>query len=404
MPVALTEAERLIAPMDPNMQRFNARAVQARGLDPFPWYAQMRAASPMWYAAEFDAWFAFGYDDVLALVNDPHTFSSQRGISVGEQGRRRGSILSSDPPRHNQLRALVSQAFTPRAIEQMATEIQRIVNELLDAVADAGRMDVIVDLAYPLPVTVIADMLGVPVDLRATFKAWSDQVVSPSLAEAAMGGLALEAYFRGEIARRRAAADHPGDLVDRLLHASIDGEPLGDDDIVDFCTLLLVAGNETTTNLIGNALWTFDEHPAVMDELRAEPALLPGAIEEVLRFRSPVQRLSRRALMETTLGGQALPAGTLVFGWLGSANRDETIFPNAATFDIHRDAQRNLAFGHGIHACLGAPLAKLETQIALATVLARLRALQRDTSQPLAPTPSFFALGLQHLAMTFTVA
>lgn len=388
--------------MEPIANRFNVRSVQTRGLDPFPWYAEMRANHPMYYAEEFDAWFAFRHDDVLALVNDPRTFSSRRGMGVGELGRQRGSILSSDPPRHNQLRALVSQAFTPRAIEQMAGDIQRIVNELLDAVADAGRMDVITDLAYPLPVTVIADMLGVPADLRATFKQWSDQVVSPSLTEAAMGGLALEGYFRDEIARRRAANSHPGDLVDRLLLANIDGEPLGDDDIVDFCTLLLVAGNETTTNLIGNALWTFDEHPAVMDELRANPALMTGAIEEVLRYRSPVQRLSRRALADATLGGQAIPNGTLVFGWLGSANRDEAIFPHAETFDIHRDAQRNLAFGHGIHACLGAPLAKLETQIALNTMLQRFHSIQRDRSIALEPTPSFFALGVQHLPMTFT--
>jgi len=300
------------------------------------------------------------------------------------------------------LRALVSQAFTARAIEQLAANIQAIVDAALDAVASSGRMDIVADLAYPLPATVIADMLDVPRDQQATFKRWSEQIAGFSNAEAAEASMGLETYFRSQLARRK---DAPGeDLIGRLMQARIDEVPLTDDEIVDFCSLLLVAGNETTTMLIGNALWTFTDQPEVMEQLRAQPELLPGAIEEVLRYRSPVQRVNRRTLADITFGGKTIPAGQMIFAWLGSANRDETVFPDPDTFDIRRDARQNLAFGHGVHACLGAPLAKLEAEIALRTLLDRFRDIQRDASVSLEPAPSFFGLGLLRLPITFTAA
>lgn len=369
-----------------------------QALNPFPWYHHMREFQPINYQPQYHSWQVFRYDDVQRVLSDHAKFSSSFS---GGQGRDplSVSLISMDPPRHRQLRNLVTQAFTPRAVAQLSGRITTIVNNLLDQIIATGRMDVIDDLAYPLPVIVIAEMLGIPQEDRQRFKIWSDAVVGASYPGGGNPEAEMSAYFLTMIERRRREAKD--DLISALLNAQIDGQHLNQQELLGFCILLLVAGNETTTNLIGNAFLCFDEHPEVMEQLRAEPALIPEAIEEVLRYRSPVQFMYRRAAADITLGGQEIRAGQTVIAWIGSANRDERQFPNPDLFDIKRMPNRHLAFGHGIHFCIGAPLARLEAKIALTIMLKRLQDIQCVRSVRLESTGSAIVYGVQHLPITF---
>ena len=370
------------------------RSVSKMGLNPFPWYREMREQDPVHFDDAAQVWELFDYQNIHEVLRQPTLFSSERGRQVSGT-EKRGSILSTDPPRHNKLRSLIAQAFTPRAIGRMEDRIRAIVIELLNAGTRDGKIDIISQLAYPLPVIVIAEMLGIPPEERNSFKQWSDDVVSDSTERALRGYEELDRYFRGIVTQRRKMPWD--DLVSDLLAAHLDDEPLTDDEIIDFCILLLVAGNETTTNLIGNAILCFDEYPETLAEIRTDPSLLPGAIEEVLRFRSPVQRISRVPTADIALGGKQIKANQPIFLWPASANRDERQFPQAETFDIRRSPNRHLAFGSGIHACIGAPLARLETRVAFECLLARFSSLSRDRSMPLQPIQSFFGYGVEHL-------
>ncbi|HEY0755211.1 MAG TPA: cytochrome P450 [Ktedonobacteraceae bacterium] len=370
------------------------RAVSKMGLNPFPWYREMREKDPVHFDEQARIWEIFTYQDILVILKNPALFSSERARQISQDGLS-GSILSTDPPRHNKLRGLVSQVFTPRAIARLEDRMRAIVNELLDAGVKDGRLDIISDLAYPLPVIVIAEMLGIPASERDMFKRWSDDVVSNLWERAVEGYQELNRYFREIVGQRRKMPWD--DLISDLLSARLDGEPLTEDEIVNFCNLLLVAGNETTTNLIGNAVLCFDEYPESLAQIRADHSLLPDAIEEVLRFRSPVQRMSRIPLTDTSLRGKLLKADQPVFLWIAAANRDEQQFPESETFDIKRTPNRHLAFGSGIHACLGAPLARLETRVAFECLLERFQTLQRDQTVSLQPIQSFFGYGVEHL-------
>jgi cytochrome P450 len=303
----------------------------------------------------------------------------------------------------------VTQAFTPRGVAQLAGRITAIVNELLDAVAargqtgqmgNTGHMDIIDDLAYPLPVIVIAEMLGIPQEDRERFKIWSDIIVGAANSGGGNPQVEMSAYFLNMIEQR--SRERKDDLISALLDAQIGGEHLDLRELLGFCILLLVAGNETTTNLIGNAILCFDEHPEVYEQLRAEPELIPGAIEEVLRYRSPVQFMYRRAAADVTFKEQEIRAGQMVLAWIGSANRDEAQFPNADDFDIKRTPNRHIAFGHGIHFCLGAPLARLEAKIALTMLLERFYDIKRVPGVQLEETGSNIVFGVKHLPITFS--
>ena len=363
----------------------------------YAWYRSIRESQPVFYDTESGAWLVFRYDDVQQILLDPATFSSRRDDpSDNPLG---ASILGSDPPRHRQLRNLATQAFTPRTVARLEPRITSIVNDLLDQVADKGEMEVIRDLAFPLPVTVIAELLGIPVADQRQFKQWSEAIVGISEEAYLTAQQEMALYFLSLIAQRRSVPQD--DLITALIEAEVDGEHLPDMELLGFCILLLVAGHETTTNLIGNAILCFDEHPHVMDELRAEPALLPSAIEEVLRYYSPVKSLGRIATVDTVLRGQHIKAGQFVLPIFSSANRDEEQFPNANTFDIRRIPNRHIAFGHGIHFCLGAPLARLEARIALGAVLERFSHIRRDRSVPLQLKESGVIFGLQSLPVTF---
>jgi cytochrome P450 len=366
-------------------------------LNPFPWFRQMRQSAPVVFNDQQGMWSIFKYADAQRILTD-HAFFSSQAYSEGDNPIGR-SMINMDPPRHHQLRALVSLAFTPRAVARLEQRITAVTDELLDAVESQGQMDVIDDLAGPLPTTIIAEMLGIPIEDREKFKLWTNQLIGSAPHEGVDPQRVMAEYYRQVFeARRREPRD---DLVSALLAAQVDGEHLDETDLLGFCILLLLAGNETTTTLLGNALQTFAEHPEVMEELRADPSLIPGAIEEVLRYRSPVRLLLRVTLQEVMLGEQTLPADAGIVAWLASANRDEEQFPHPDTFDIHRTPNRHLAFGHGIHFCLGAPLARLETRIALEAMLTRWTEIRRANQEPLEPLGSFVLLGLRHLPMIF---
>ncbi len=381
------------------------------GLDPFGWYEMMRASMPVMYASDRGFAAVFRYDDVQHVLSDYATFSSQFGGPSGNAGvgPLGASLISADPPRHRDLRSLVNQAFTPRAVAALAPRITQIVDELLDAVAASGKMDIVDDLAYPLPVIVIAELMGIPPERRADFKRWSDAIVSGERQRqpGAAGGYTsaqgeMTEYFREVIEQRR---EQPGDdLISALLRSEIDGEHLSERELLGFCILLLVAGNETTTNLIGNAILCFDDTPGVWERLREEPALIPSAVEEVLRYRSPVQAMFRVVKQDTQIGEQSLPAGTRMLAWIGSANRDEAQFPNAGGFAIERTPNRHLAFGYGIHFCLGAPLARLEARIALEEMTRRLPRLRRVREVELEPLGGPIIFGARRLPVTFDAA
>jgi cytochrome P450 len=346
-------------------------------------------------------WGVFCYDDVQEVLSNYAAFSSQ---FQGEAPQRASnplaaSLISLDPPRHRQLRALVSQAFTPRAIEALAPRISTIVDELLDRALPAGQIELVSALAEPLPVIVIAELLGIPSADRARFKVWSDAVVS-----FAAGGMSsfqaqreMVAYFMRTIEERRRAPS--ADLISALLRAEVAGEQLSLPELLGFCVLLLVAGNETTTNLIGNAMLCLAERPDVWAQLRAEPARISQAVEEVLRFRSPVQAMFRVTTREVTLRDQHLPPGAPLVAYIGSANHDETRFAAPENFDITRSGERNIAFGHGIHYCLGAPLARLEARIALRGLAERIVAFEREPGQALQAIPSSIVYGVRRLPL-----
>ena len=368
-------------------------------LNPFPRYRLMRESHPVFYQPQYQFWQVFRYEDVQRVLSDYTSFSSAMGGGGQRQDPLGSSLVTMDPPRHRQLRNLVTQAFTPRNVARLSDRITAIINELLDQVAATGSMDVIDDLAYPLPVIVIAEMLGIPQEDRERFKLWSDAVVGATDHAGGDPQAEMSEYFLDMIEQR--SRERKDDLISALLDAQIDGQYLNQRELLGFCVLLLVAGNETTTNLIGNALLCFDEHPEVYEQLRAESELIPGAIEEVLRYRSPVQFMYRRAAANVTIGEHEIQAGQMVLAWIGSANRDEAQFPDPDRFDIRRTPNRHIAFGHGIHFCLGAPLARLEAKIALIMLLERFHEIKRVPGVQLEPIGSNLVFGVKHLPITF---
>lgn len=391
----------------------------------YDWFAQMRATQPVWLDEESDCWHVFRYDDVLRVATDYATFSSERRPQDLRRFNTRSgqapSLLTMDPPQHRQYRNLVSPSFTPRALAPLSGRIQEIVQELLDAVRPKGSMDLIADFAYPLPTTVIAELLGVPISDRPMFKRWADTLFArqlsdtdlihaevvelerrPDFQRAKQATLDMEAYFERALDERR--REPHNDLMSELLAAEVEGERLTGDELLSFCILLLLAGHVTTTNLLGNAMLCLDEHTDQMEKLRAEPELTASAVEEVLRYASPVWRLIRRPKNAVEIGGKTIPADAVVFAWLASANRDEEQFPDPTRFDVARTPNKHVTFGHGIHFCVGAPLARMEASIALPMLLAQLPHLRRERGAPLEMLTSSFLFGVKKLPVTFTAS
>lgn len=387
--------------------------------NPYPMYARLRAEDPVHWSALMEAWVLTRYDDVAAVLTDSRFSADRRQArnrfaeeiarreeEFGPFGRTR-TMLTSDPPEHTRLRRLVSKAFTPRMVEGLRPRIQAIVDELLDDAAQNGRMDVIRDLAYPLPVIVIAEMLGVPPEHRDQFKHWSDEIVGvlggplvpqETLERSRAAVHELAAYLQGVIAERR--REPREDLVSGLIAAEEQGQILSEDEMLATAMLLLVAGNETTTNLIGNGMLGLLRNPDQLDRLRADPSLVATAVEELLRYDGPVQATGRVAMEELEIGGQRVTPGQAVLTVLGAANRDPAQFERPDELDLDRQPNEHVAFGDGIHFCLGAPLARAEGQIAFETLLRRF-AHPRLETESLQWGGSFILRGLKSLPIAF---
>jgi cytochrome P450 len=364
--------------------------------NPYPVYDQLRSTSPLLHVPPFDAWLVFDYEGVKRVLSDHDTFSSR----VPAPGNW---FLFLDPPRHTRLRALVSRAFTPRSVANLEQRIRQLSRQLLDRALEQGLMDLAADFAIPLPMLVIAGMLGIPAEDLPRYKQWSDQILK--LSYSLLGGPQenravgefraateeMSVYLPGLLAERRAAPRD--DLLTRLVEAEVDGERLTEEEILGFFQLLLVGGQETTTNLINNAILCFLENPDQLARVRAAPDLLPAAIEEVLRHRSPLQWMMRTPRRPVELHGQTIPAGELVLPVIGSANRDPRQFPDPDRFDITREPNAHLAFGHGLHFCLGAPLARLEARIALADFLERVKQFELASAEPWQPRQALHVHG-----------
>src|SRR2546425_10365220 len=365
--------------------------------DPYALFARARREHPAWRHEGLPVVPVSRHGDCQAILRDPQAWSSAfpppPGFAPEDVPR---SMLVMDPPEHTRLRGLVSLAFTPRRVRQLAPRIEAIAHELLDGALARREVDLVEALTYPLPVVVIAELIGVPAEDRAQFRAWSNAIVAPlgtvffevappeRVATLRRVRGELEAYFvRLVEARRREPRD---DLLSALVAAELQGSRLSFAELLAMLILLLVAGNETTTHLIGNAVLALLAHPDALAALRADPSRVPAAVEEVLRFSSPVQMDPRLATREAQLQGVAVAAGEVVLCWLGSANRDEAVFEHPDVFDIGREQKPDVAFGFGPHYCLGASLATLEAEVALRVLLERTRRLRRGGGGP-PPTP-----------------
>jgi len=376
---------RLLSPL---IGKFNPFLPEFRA-DPYSYYRSLRASNPVYFSPALRGWILTRYADIDAVLHDPR-FSVNRLQSTLFQRLRpleslrpdfkaaiTNNLLMLDPPDHTRLRRLVNKGFTPRRVDALRPRIQAIVDEILAGLMDAREIDLIRDFAYPLPVIVIAEMLGVPAADRPQFKRWSDALVALLDPLQAENGLSTAqdayvefcAYFRDIFkARRRQPQD---DLVSALVAVEEQGETLNEAELLSLCMLILAAGNETTTNLIGNAVLALLGYPDERRRLIDEPSLMPAAVEEFLRFDSPIQLTDRVATQDCRIDGHEIRKGQLVGLILGAANRDPQQFPAPDRLDVGRSNNDHLAFSHGTHFCLGASLARAEAEIALSALLRR---------------------------------
>jgi len=328
-------------------------------------------------------WVASRFEDVRAILLDHGRFSSSAMGNVSSSSAQAGGLafgfplLTDDPPRHSVLRALLAKAFTPAAMEAMRPYVEQLARELAAAIPAGAAIDAVAAITSPLPVAVIARMMGVEANRAADFRRWSNALVDiqsgPVAPERIKAVMDLRAYFAGVAAERR---EKPGDdLISAMTRVRETSETLSDDQIVAFCILLMVAGNETTTNLLGNLLNRLAHEPARWEALRADPALIEGAIEESLRVDSPAQMVLRRATEDTEIGGTRIAAGDMVMVYLASANRDPAKWDDPANFELNRVRERHVAFGHGVHTCIGAPLARMEAKAAMNALVERFAAI-----------------------------
>jgi len=387
--------------------------------DPFPFFARLRASDPVYRTTLSDktvVWLITRYDDVNALLRDGRFTKNRRSALTKEQLRKlpwtppmfrplERNMLDLDPPDHTRLRSLVHKAFTPSLVEQMRSRTQNISDELLDRIVSLGEMDLIGNFALPLPMTIITEMLGVPTKDHDKFHRWSKAVVSLTSPSPTLRVIPavwkfiryLRQFFK---LRRR---DPQDDLVSALIKAEEAGDKLNENELLAMVFLLLIAGHETTVNLIGNGTLALLENPNEMSKLRSQPSLVKGAVEELLRYTSPVLMTTERYARENAMiHGVTIPRGEMTLGVIGSANRDETVFDNPDELHITRDPNKHLSFGQGIHFCLGAPLARMEAQIAFTTLLRRLPDLRlKNSPHSLRWRPSMILRGLASLPVRF---
>jgi cytochrome P450 len=393
--------------LQPNVSKANIEFMltlfsEAMRRDPYPVYQQMRSTSPVLYVPPFDSWLLFDYESVKRAMNDHEAFSSR----VGPEW-----LLFLDPPRHTQLRALISKAFTPRMVANLEPRIRELSRDLINQTIERGEMDLAADYSAPLPMSVIAEMIGIPIADRPRFQRWSDAILR--LSDDLLGNddgkravndfravtVEMDAYLADLAGQRRAKP--LDDLLTRLVGAEVEGERLSHKEIVNFVQILLVGGQETTTNLINNAILCLIENPEQLDRLKTTPGLMSLAIEEVLRYRSPFQWTPRITRQDVEMHGQVIPAGKRVLAFIGSANHDTQRFKNPDRFDITRDPNPHIAFGHGIHSCLGAALARLEARIVLPDLLGRLHGLELASREPWEPRKALHVHGPVRLPIRF---
>ena len=392
--------------------------------DPYPTYARLRSAAPVHRVTLPDGrsvWLVTRYDDVASVLKDerfakdwrnappppPEQLAQMSPIPEEMTKLQVGNFLFMDPPDHQRLRGLVSKAFTPRLIEQMRERVQVVADALLDAVEDQGEMDLIDDYAYPLPITVIAEFLGVPAEDRYKFREWAVTAVS--------GNRTLEYTEKVLIPHMRAFTDYlqamfaekrknpKDDLISALVRAEEAGDKLSEDELLGTLFLLLVAGYETTVNLIGNGTLALLQHPDQLQKLRDDPSLIKTAIEELLRYDGPFEISTERfAKEDVVIGETVIPKGEVVMAVIAAADHDPARFPEPDTLDVTRADNKNLAFGKGIHYCLGAPLARMEGQIAIGTLLRRMPNLRlKGSTKSLTWRPGLIFRGLERLPLEF---
>ncbi len=384
-------------PLDPQVRR-HPYALYERGRREFPVFRHEGLPIPVHSV--------FRYEDTQAILRDAETWSNEfgGGIEADEIGDEAPpSMIGTDAPRHTRLRSLVNKAFTPRIVQRLEPRMAAIAGELLDEALEAEEVDLVQAFTYPLPVVVIAEIIGVPSSDREMFKGWSDRAIA-NLGLAFFAGpdpdrirrqrdlfAEMRSYFAALAEERRKQPQE--DLLTGLVEAEHEGSRLSHDEMVSMLVLLLVAGNETTTTLIGNAALALHDHPDEQKRLRDDPGLMPRAIDEVLRFSSPVQFDPRRATRNVELHGVEIQKDEMVLTWIGSANRDETVFDRPDVFDVGREKNPHLAFGFGSHYCLGHNLARLEAQVAIQKLLERTARFERtdDDELPLHSSPVFRA-------------
>ncbi|MFD1535523.1 cytochrome P450 [Nonomuraea guangzhouensis] len=365
------------------------------GTELFDWLARMRAERPVWQEGD-GAYHVFRHADVERVISDHTAFSNDISRINPELAEiSRGNLNSVDPPEHTKLRRLVSKVFTPRTVSGLAPRVTALATELLDEV-DGEEFDLVDALTFPLPVIVISELLGVPASDRHLFRTWIDRLLNAQgmtaregiTSDSAEYAALLEQvthdmadYLRQHCHERRARPKD--DLISRLTQAEVDGERLSDDEVVKFADIVFMAGSVTTTLLLGSTVLCLDQHPAAMAALRAEPGLIPSAIEEVLRYRPPFTSASRITAREVEIAGTVIPANQSVTPWLLAANHDERVFERPDEFDIRRDPNPHLAFSHGIHFCIGSPLARMEARIASEALLDRFPRLAVNRDIPI---------------------
>jgi cytochrome P450 len=364
--------------------------------NPYPFYKQLRENAPVFWFPFADTgrgmWLVTRYDDVARLLKDDQHITKNPARFLPPQPNAPFSqdLLSSDPPDHTRLRSLVNQVFTPRRIKDLEPRIHQIAAGLLDQACQRGEMDFMADFAIPLPIIVIAELLGVPSEDRTTFRAWTNDLMrstdavnqnEESRQKGEQAGLSLIQYFSQIVQQRREQPRE--DLISGLVLARDGSDRLSEREMLEMCQLLLIAGHETTVNLLGNGLLALLQHPDQYDRLRAQPELLESAIEEMLRYDSPVQRSTGRFTTDPVeICGQVIEPGQQLSGVIGAANRDPDQFPDPDRFDITRSPNRHLAFGRGIHFCLGAPLARIEARLAFGLILSTFPRLELAVDEP----------------------
>ena len=387
--------------------------------NPYPLYQQLREHAPVHWSPGFDNWLITRYSDVVSRARDPRlssarmaTFLSQLPESSREDvlplaRMASASLAFSDPPDHTRRRGLVNRAFTPRVAESMRPRIQAIVDELLAQVRDGERFDLIADFAFPLPAIVIAEVVGVPPEDRARLKQWSDNMIAFAgnrfIRDRAMvaqrNQLEFRDYVNNIVAQRR--LEPKDDLISSLIAIEDEGDVLDEDEMVALIISFLVGGHETTTNLIANGMLALLRHPDQMQKLRDDPSLIGTAVEELLRYDSPVQRINRVATEDVEVGGELIGKGQFVLLMLGAANRDPAQFPDPDRLDITRQSNRHVSFGYGIHFCVGAPLARVEGQVAINSIVRRFPRLSLEGDEVLEYEKNVAFRALKSLPLTF---